>query len=343
MALALTVGEAFAYQGNGNTPPATPVSSSIGTVVRDTEYTLTIQASSINGSAFISKIGSKKIKASFSGTGIEIDKITVTNSTTLKLEIEVSSKASVGYRSLTITNPNKLSVTTSDILYVIDRPAITAASITPAIPSSTNDLTAQVTSVINLDGSPITYSYQWRENGSPNGYTSAILPHQATSAGKSYSCTITPAKGTLLGCSFTTATVLINQDADSNGMQDEWEQSYFGNNGVDPNADADGDGMSNQSEYLFGLNPTDRKSKTAIKNKLKRSTSKFAYTRPVKKMDGVVYQVWVSTNLTTWTEQTSYTEVVTQADSNTEVIEVALPTALTSTEKKLFIRVSATP
>jgi hypothetical protein len=41
---------------------------------------------------------------------------------------------------------------------------------------------------------------------------------------------------------------------------DDWEVRYFGRIGVDPNADPDGDGMSNYQEYLAGTNPTNRAS-----------------------------------------------------------------------------------
>jgi Bacterial TSP3 repeat len=45
-------------------------------------------------------------------------------------------------------------------------------------------------------------------------------------------------------------------DLDGNGLPDAWEAQYFGHTGVDPDADADGDGVSNYQEYLAGTNPT---------------------------------------------------------------------------------------
>jgi hypothetical protein len=40
-----------------------------------------------------------------------------------------------------------------------------------------------------------------------------------------------------------------------NGIADWWETLYFGAVGIDPLADADGDGASNLLEYALGLNP----------------------------------------------------------------------------------------
>ena len=45
-------------------------------------------------------------------------------------------------------------------------------------------------------------------------------------------------------------------DTDGNGLPDAWEMQYFGHLGVDPNADPDGDGISNYWEYVAGTNPT---------------------------------------------------------------------------------------
>jgi hypothetical protein len=46
-------------------------------------------------------------------------------------------------------------------------------------------------------------------------------------------------------------------DADGNGLPDDWELRYFGHTGTDPNADDDGDGVSNRQEYQNGTSPTD--------------------------------------------------------------------------------------
>ncbi|MFT3784084.1 MAG: chitobiase/beta-hexosaminidase C-terminal domain-containing protein [Nibricoccus sp.] len=64
---------------------------------------------------------------------------------------------------------------------------------------------------------------------------------------------------------FTTVSVLdpIDQDTDGNGMSDAWQKQYFGHLGVDPNADTDGDGVSNLQEFQRGTNPNDSSERTA--------------------------------------------------------------------------------
>ena len=44
-------------------------------------------------------------------------------------------------------------------------------------------------------------------------------------------------------------------DSNSDGMDDAWEMLYFGTLSIDPNADPDGDGLTNLQEYQAGTNP----------------------------------------------------------------------------------------
>lgn len=49
----------------------------------------------------------------------------------------------------------------------------------------------------------------------------------------------------------------LNADANLNNLPDLWELSMFGHLGVDPDVDADGDGISNRQEFLERTDPTD--------------------------------------------------------------------------------------
>ena len=45
-------------------------------------------------------------------------------------------------------------------------------------------------------------------------------------------------------------------DNNGNGIPDWWEWKYFGQIGINPSADQDGDGLSNYLEFVWGYNPT---------------------------------------------------------------------------------------
>ncbi len=75
---------------------------------------------------------------------------------------------------------------------------------------------------------------------------------------------VTPSQATLSASSFDRGRIervdlqvsIPCIDSDGNGLCDWWELQFFGYLGVDPNADADGDGASNLAEYKAGTDPT---------------------------------------------------------------------------------------
>ena len=61
-----------------------------------------------------------------------------------------------------------------------------------------------------------------------------------------------------------TSGTLNQTSSDGSGLPDWWEKMYFGHVGVNPNADADTNGLSNLQKYLAGLNPTNASSTVLI-------------------------------------------------------------------------------
>ena len=117
-------------------------------------------------------------------------------------------------------------------------------------------------------------------------------------------------------------------DLNHNGISDIWEQMY-GASGLDPNGDADGDGVSNLREALAGTNPFDSNSYPHI-TAFGTSSTNFSVTVPVAL--GKVYQLLSVTNLgsTNWLVETT---VVVRAGS-------AVPLLSTPGNTRKFFRIA---
>jgi len=59
-------------------------------------------------------------------------------------------------------------------------------------------------------------------------------------------------------------TQLMENDSDGNGISDQWELTWFGQIGINPNADYDNDGISNLDEFLQGKHPLLDDTQTAL-------------------------------------------------------------------------------
>lgn len=89
-----------------------------------------------------------------------------------------------------------------------------------------------------------------------------------------------------------TDTIVSNGDTDMNGLSDSWETQHFGNTGVNPSTDADGDGMSNLQEFIAGTDPQDASS--ALRINQQSSGIRYVVWQSVP---GIKYQVLGTVNL----------------------------------------------
>ncbi len=128
--------------------------------------------------------------------------------------------------------------------------------------------------------------------------------------------------------------------ATSFGLQNPWFGTNPALNG-EPDADPDGDGLSNQQEYAFGLVPNSGSSVNPIAAQLNKATGKFSYTRRATPAStGLAYTVKTSTTLSGWATDSGATQSVTGTVGAVQTVEVTLSPALLS-NPKLFVRVEA--
>jgi hypothetical protein len=88
-------------------------------------------------------------------------------------------------------------------------------------------------------------------------------------------------------------------DANYDGLPDDWEATYFGGDSSkwpSPQADSDGDGMSNLQEFLAGTDPTNPESvlRTTV------VSTPQGWRLNWNTQPGSVYQVQSSTDLAAW-------------------------------------------
>ena len=116
-----------------------------------------------------------------------------------------------------------------------------------------------------------------------------------------------------------------------------WTANYPGTDLTNPAADADGDGLTNQQEYAFALNPTSGSSVSPITTPLDPVTNRFQYTR--RATSGLTYSVLTSTDLLGWQSDAGASEVAVTTLGDVQTVTVHVSTAPVA--GKLFVRVLA--
>ena len=157
--------------------------------------------------------------------------------------------------------------------YVLEVPAETIVS--GPVSSNALDLSA---SAVAFDRSQVVY------DGTPVSFVTAT---QTTFAASSQ------ARGRIERVDLLVS--LPCQDVDGNGLCDDWELASFGYIGVDPNADSDGDGLSNLAEYQSGSDPMNRQSALQFVSyePLAGGSMKVEW----ESAEGRSYRLWRTTNL----------------------------------------------
>ena len=119
------------------------------------------------------------------------------------------------------------------------------------------------------------------------------------------------------------------------------EYTFAGGADTTPTGDPDGDGLNNQQEYAFGLDPTSGSSVSPISQQFDKTRGIFKYTR--RKNSGLTYiYQWSTTLSEPWTDFTPLTNPPAAASMSAKVEEVTIEVPAAQLENSnLFLRVKA--
>ncbi len=122
-----------------------------------------------------------------------------------------------------------------------------------------------------------------------------------------------------------------------------WDAYYPGVDLTNPDADLDRDGMTNDHERIWGLDPTKAASSNpVIVPATLKTTGNFTYTRRTSTLTALTFTVWTSPDLAIWTQDTGATQTISSTVANVQTVTVKISSAL-RTGPKRFVRVQAAP
>jgi autotransporter-associated beta strand protein len=145
---------------------------------------------------------------------------------------------------------------------------------------------------------------------------------------------------TITSDSTTDGSFTLNLTGTGTADYSEWVKAYTGD--MSTGGDPDGDGVKNQQEYAFGLNPNSGTSANPIIVPFHKTTGTFSYTRRDPSLTGLGYKILISTTLqaVSWTEDTGAVQTPGPVSGGTQTVAVQLSPSLLSASK-LFMRVEA--
>ncbi|HXJ55586.1 MAG TPA: lamin tail domain-containing protein [Verrucomicrobiae bacterium] len=153
------------------------------------------------------------------------------------------------------------------------------------------------TATVVIRGNPPPFYYRWLEGGSAHAsFATADLTNSYSFGpitnlnARNWRVIVTNEANTF-STAVATFPVYALVDADRDGVPDEWELNYGMNpaDAADADQDADGDGMSNRAEYLAGTNPTDRSSYLKITEITTDGGASLKFVVPANKVYSVEF------------------------------------------------------
>ena len=137
-------------------------------------------------------------------------------------------------------------------------------------------------------------------------------------------------------------TITLTYDLVGGGADYEtWAAGFLPDDVSNPTGDFDGDGLTNDDERAFGLDPTDSSSVNPFSTPLDPVAGTFSYTRRDAGLSGLTYTIWTSSDLQVWTQDLGATAgqspgPVVGGIQSVDVVLTAAPI-----DGKLFVRVRA--
>ncbi|MEZ5302013.1 MAG: sialate O-acetylesterase [Verrucomicrobiales bacterium] len=121
-----------------------------------------------------------------------------------------------------------------------------------------------------------------------------------------------------------------------------WAQDLYPSEDLtDPDADLDGDGLTNDEERIWALDPTSGSSPHPVQFNSGAPQGMFTYRRRDDALTGRTFSVWTSTNLRDWAEDTGAIQSAGDPDENDiETVTVQLSEDRL-TETTLFVQIRA--
>ena len=229
--------------------------------------------------------------------------------------------------------------------YSLTQPAGLTANITPSALTVTADNQGKTYGQSVTFGSGAT---QFTSSGLQNGETIGSVTLDCAGGGAAAAVATYPiTPGAATGGTFSAANYTISYVPGTLTVNpaplvpyDTWANGTFANGTLadkNPAHDSDGDGMTNQQEYAFGLDPTTGASVNPITQPLDKASGRFQYTRRVG--TGLAYQTLTSANLGTWALDAGATELAVTTNGDIQTVTVHVSTA--PVNGKLFVRVRA--